>query len=487
MEPGGRMRRIYEGLGLGGDLSFLELNPDGFDHVILQKEGIRFDIPRGKQRLADRLSSRFPHEREGIQRYLDTVEKLAKELDGMMHIAGVGDVLKLPFRARNVLRWGLRSAGALINAHVKDPVVRGILAAQCGDHGLPPSLVSAPLHAAVIAHYFDGGFYPKGGAYTIPRAFIRALRRAGSEIRVRAEVSKILVEAGRAIGVRLADGTEIRARHVISNADPEITFNRLVGPEHLSRGLRRKLDRTKWSISALSLFLAVDMDVRAAGMDSGNYWSYPDCDVEGVYRRGMTAWGAGTQELPGTFLTCTTLKDPGKLRAGHHTMESFTFVGYDAYRAWEQSKLGERPAAYNALKSEMTDKMLAAADKVIPGLRERVVFAELGTPLTNVHYCAATAGNLYGTEKSIWQVGPWSWPLRTEIKDLTLCGSSTLGHGVLGATISGLVAARAGLGGSISDLLRQGGPSIRILQSEDPKLWAAPSRRMLPREEHVSP
>ena len=276
------MRRIYEGLGLGGDLTFLELAPDGFDHVRVGAE--RFDIPKHKEVYADRLAQRFPREARGVRRYLDTVGRIAAELDSIQNVEGLRDVLALPFRAPNLARWGLASARSLIDSHVENPLLRAILAAQSGDHGLPPSRAPAAVHATVTAHYFNGGYYPRGGAYTIPRAFIRALRRAGGEIKVRAEVSRILIEDGRAIGVRLGDGTEIRARRVVSNADPRVTFGRLVGAEHLSRGLKRKLDRTRWSTSALSLFLATDLDVRGAGLDSGNYWYYQTPDVEGIYQ-----------------------------------------------------------------------------------------------------------------------------------------------------------------------------------------------------------
>ena len=65
------MREIYEGLGVANDLTFLELNPDGFDHVCMNGE--RFDIPKGKERFADRLKERFPGEAKGIDRYLDWV------------------------------------------------------------------------------------------------------------------------------------------------------------------------------------------------------------------------------------------------------------------------------------------------------------------------------------------------------------------------------------------------------------------------------
>src|SRR5437762_1924081 len=130
--PGGRMRAVYEGLGVSGDMEFCELNPGGYDHLRIGAE--RFDIPKGRDEL----------------------------------------------------------------------------------HRRPP----AAGHASLSAHDFAGGWYPRGGAWVLPRAFIRALERAGGEIRLETSVERILVEKGRAIGVRLRDGQELRARYVISNADP---------------------------------------------------------------------------------------------------------------------------------------------------------------------------------------------------------------------------------------------------------------------------
>ena len=476
LAPGGRARAIYEGLGLGGDLEFCELNPDGYDHVLAG--GRRFDIPKGREAFAERLKSQFPAEREGIDRYLDAVERMSRELDELLDLSRLTDLLLAPFRAPTLTRWGLRSAKALIEAHARDPFLRAILAAQSGDHGLPPSLAPAPVHAAVASHYLEGAYYPRGGGFAIPRAFLRGLRRAGGELRLRAPVERILLEGRRAIGVRLADGTEVRARHVISNADPTVTFGRLVGLEHVSRGLRRKLEKTRYSVSALSLYLAAEMDLRAAGMDSGNYWIYRDNDVEGTYRKGMEAWAGGSEGLPGLFLTATTLKDPTKLRRGRHTLEAFTFVSYDSFRAWAGSSQGSRPPDYLRLKERLKERMLEAVDRVVPGLKEHAVFSDLGTPLTNAHYVAATDGNLYGTQKTLGQVGPWSFPLRTELEGLFMCGSSTLSHGVMGATVSGLAAAREILGARMEDLLGRRGPSLAIYPSEDLSRWPEALRRL---------
>src|SRR5438876_2103535 len=84
MEPGGRMRAIYEGLGVSDDLEFYELNPDGFDHIVCGRE--RFDVPKGRQRLEERLTQRFPRERQGIASYLRDVEALGSELGRLINL-----------------------------------------------------------------------------------------------------------------------------------------------------------------------------------------------------------------------------------------------------------------------------------------------------------------------------------------------------------------------------------------------------------------
>jgi all-trans-retinol 13,14-reductase len=479
MQPGGHLRRIYEGLGVSQDVSFLEINPDGFDHIFIGQE--RFDIPSGKGRYAERLKSRFPREATGIDGYLNTVERIMTSLSRAAAVQSASDVMKLPGRAAPIVQWGLRSGQDLINHYVSDPVLKGILAGQAGDHGLPPSQVSAMIHAGVVHHYFDGGYYPMGGGFAIPRAFVRALKRAGGQVMLNTPVTRILLENQRAIGVQLADGTEIRARNVISNADPEVTFGKLIGREHLSGRLRRKLGKVTYSTSALSLFFAVDMDLRAAGLDSGNYWFYDHPDVDAIYRQGLTGHVLDADAPPGMFLTATTLKDPSKIHDGVHTLEAFAFVGYDAFKAWAGTATGVRPDDYRTLKGQLAGKMLAALDKRVPGLRESLVFCDLGTPLTNEHYVNATDGNLYGIAKSRFQVGPGAFPIKSEIEGLYMVGASTISHGVAGATSTGLAAARAILNCRTRDLLTQNGPELKVYPSEDVSQWPDHLQRRIER------
>ncbi|MBI4669086.1 MAG: NAD(P)/FAD-dependent oxidoreductase [Elusimicrobia bacterium] len=465
LEEGERFRTIYEKLGVSADMAFYELNPQGFEHIIVGQD--RFDIPKGLTAYADRLKSRFPGEKNGIDECFKTIEGgIGKGLKALSGVEKPVDMLSMARHAPSFIRWGTQSAAGLIANFVRHPFLKAILLAQCGDHGLAPSSAPALIHAAIMSHYFNGAYYPQGGGGSIARAFILALKRAGGEIHTGVPVAKILIENGKAIGVRLADNTEIRSKHVVSNADPDMTFRRLIGINNLSGKLRRKLEKTRYSISCLSLFMAVDMDLKAAGFDSGNYWYYESPDIDGIYTKMAASENLGTGSLPSLFITITTLKDPSKNYHGRHTLEIFTFVNFKPFEAWADSVHGRRPAEYEAFKNRLKDAMLKAAAKIIPGIEEHVVFAEVGTPLTNLHFCAAAQGCLYGTEKSKWQIGPWSYPIRTEIENLYLCGQNTYSHGVMGVTISGLFAADKILECGIKHLLRHNGPPLKIISAE---------------------
>ncbi len=466
LHEGGQLRRTYEGLGVSQDLTFCELNPDGYDHIIVGDR--RVDFPKGKENLIARLKQEFPHEAKGIDSYFATVTNM---MESLSQLGKTNHPLQSAMSAPTVLRW-MRATGAdLINAHISDPVLRGVLAGQSGDHGLPPSQVSAFMHAGTTQHYFQGGYYPLGGAFALPRAFVRALKRAGGEIKLETRVKKMLVQGKKVIGVELESGEQIRADIVVSNADPEVTFGQLMDREQLPSKLRRKVDSVKYSTSCLSLFFATDMDLREAGLDSGNFWYYDNADVDGIYTSGLTDALVRQETPPGMFLTVTTLKDPSKKHSGHHTCESFAFVGYDAFEAWANSNYGDRPAAYEAMKEDLAWRMVRGLEKRVPGLSKHIVYYSLGTPLTNQYYLNATRGNLYGIAKTPNQIGPWAFSARTDFEGLYLCGASTTSHGVAGVTQSGINAAKTILNCRTRDLLTQNGPALQFLPSEDPGSW----------------
>jgi all-trans-retinol 13,14-reductase len=115
--------------------------------------------------------------------------------------------------------------------------------------------------------------------------------------------------------------------------------------------------------------------------------------------------------------------------------------------------------------------MLTSLERRIPGIKDAIVFNELGTPLTNAHYLNAHQGNIYGIEKGVWQVGPLAFHIRSGIENLYLCGQSTTSHGIGGTVGSGMSAAAAILGVKGTDLLSKDGTPLRVYPSDDISKW----------------
>ncbi len=100
----------------------------------------------------------------------------------------------------------------------------------------------------------------------------------------------------------------------------------------------------------------------------------------------------------------------------------------------------------------------------------------LGTPLTNRRLLAATRGGIYGIEKTVRNLGPFAFPIRTHLDGLYQCGASTVAPGILGVTTSGVLAAAAVLGVERDELLDPTGQTLRVYQAEDPTAWPTAHR-----------
>ncbi len=283
------------------------MNPSAYEHAYIGDE--RFHSPGNFDDLIVALVERFPKEEKNIKKYLNLVRKVSEELQLLPNVEGFWQHLTIPYRTKHMGKYALFSLKRVIDWHIEDPLLKKILNIQFGDHGLAPAKASFPLHCAVMDHYFNGGFYPCGGGGAIVKAMTTAIKKNGGDVKTKQTVKRILLEGKNkktAIGVEMESGEKLFAKRIISNSDPNITYLNLVGEENLSSKLNKKLKKTKYSCTSLMLFLTVDMDLKAAGIDSGNIWLMPNEDMDKVYERMMIPDITNDDALDGMFISCTT-------------------------------------------------------------------------------------------------------------------------------------------------------------------------------------
>jgi len=469
LDEGDPTNNLYRGLGIANDLVFFRMNKNAYEHCYIGDK--TFDLPAGIDNLKKKLSVHFPEEEKNIHEYLSLVQKVNEELQLIPKLKGLWQKLTVPFRTKHFGKFALFPLKKVVGWHVKNPMLKAVLNIQCGDHGLPPERACFPVHCSVMGHYFNGGYYPMGGGGGIVKAMTNGIKKHGGEVRVQQNVQKIIIKNKKAIGVQLENGHQIFAKNIISNADPSITYLKLIGKEHLSNSLIKKLQKTKYSVTSLILFLTLDMDVTLYGIDSGNFWLMKDENDDANFEHLMGDNITSGDSFPAVFMSCTTLKDPPSFNGRYHNFEIVTYVNYEHIPDFSNNDDYHSPE-YAIFKEKIINKLLNNVEKVIPNAKNHIVQAELGTPKTNQFYINSTNGNVYGTEKTLNQVGPFSFKNKSEIENLYLCGACTLSHGVTGATYSGIAAAAAILNCSSDDLLiTDPNQKIRIYDAEDASTW----------------
>jgi all-trans-retinol 13,14-reductase len=457
--PDGSIPTVLRGVGLEGKIEFLEMDPDGFDTLMFP--GITLRVPKGWDRYRERLVATFPDDETALHRCLDVLRDVVAEFEKMELPIKAEDAPRLMQEAPNFMKWGMRPLGELFDDCGLGQKARAVLVAESGTYALPPSRVPVILHAVLMGHYTKGAYYPKGGGQVLPAHFADVIRSHGGEVRTRAAVDRILVEDGKAVGVRLVTGEEFRAPIVVSNADLKRTFLDMVGEEHLSPQTVARVRQYRMALPLFCVYLGLDMDLRER-MPNTNYFYYTSFDAEGPYQDCYQ--GQVPSEL-GLFITVASVKDPHTetiAPKGYSSVQIMTLVPPD-YRLWGVEKgptAGEkyhRNPVYQSLKQSLTDAMVDGAEHVIPGIKEHIVWKEAATPISQEHFTFSTGGTSYGIELSADQFGPNRPSPQTEIEGLFLAGASTVfAHGIAGVMRGGVGCASAVLGRDLQSEIAAG-------------------------------
>jgi all-trans-retinol 13,14-reductase len=446
--PTGMIPRLLQGV--GAEVEFNEMDPNGFD--MLHFPDFRFGIPASIDLYRDRLVEQFPKEKRGIDRYVSFVRQIEmgfKMLSKSNRRLTFGIMLTMLLKGRLAIRYQGATLKDVLDSCTQNQQLRAIICGQHGDYALPPSEVSALLHGGLAAHYFGGAYYPKGGGQVISDRLAEIIESEGGEIHLSCGIDKILVENGKAVGLRTEERHgevhEIKADSVISNADLQKTLLELLGPEHLPAKWVNRAENFTMTPGCFMTCLGIETDMRAKGMGPSNYLQYDDYDVEGWYQK---VRNSQKPVITGAYITSASLKDPhtpSHAPEGITNLEIMTLVSTDP-KVWGVSEAElqnwgyKRNAAYQNFKAELEEESIRRLEVIFPDTAKSIVYRESASPLTQNRYTRGTAYGIACTPDQFEQKRPG---FRGPIPSLYLCGHSLrAAHGILGAMSSGYQAAR---------------------------------------------
>ncbi|MCB1657128.1 MAG: NAD(P)/FAD-dependent oxidoreductase, partial [Pseudomonadales bacterium] len=315
------------------------------------------------------------------------------------------------------------------------------LTGQWGDNGMMPAESSFMIHALIAKHYMYGGYYPVGGASRMAETIIPQIQKTGGEVFTYAAVERILLENGKAVGVAMKDGTEVRSPIVISNAGVFNTFNRLL-PKEVSdyTGYSQKLNTVKPSMASLCLYIGIKDSAKNLNLPKTNFWIYPNENYEQSIKSFLAD---ANSDIPMVYISFPSAKDPSfeARYPNRSTIEIVAPCPWEWVEQWADKPWGKRGADYDALKEDFSQRLLEKLYQKLPHLRGQIDYYELSTPLSTEFFCWYQKGEIYGLDhdpKRFEQT--WLRP-KTDIEGLYLTGQDILTCGVVGAMIGGAMTA----------------------------------------------
>jgi all-trans-retinol 13,14-reductase len=444
-DPNSAVRRAFDHV-TAGNIAWQPM-PDVYDRILI--EGQTFNLRAGLENFRSDLKQSFPAETAAIDKYIAAVQACnrvsslyyaEKAIPGPA-AAIAGRLMRTPY-----MRWARRTTREVLENLTTNRELIGVLTAQWGDYGLPPAESSFAIHATIAEHYFAGASYPAGGAGSIAAAMIPQITQAGGAVIISAEVSSIVLEDTRAVGVVMSDGREFRSPLILSDAGAANTYERLL-PRDLPAltSLRAQLRSLRPSTAHASLYLGLSQSDAALGLTGTNLWVYPSFDHDANVARFAHEV---TAPFPGVYLSFPSSKDPSFQRRhpGHATVEAITMLPYDAFAAWAETRWKRRPEDYEALKQSLADRLCAELERQVPSIAGNIAHAELSTPITTQHFMNYAHGEIYGIAATPARYTVRSLGARTPIRGLYLTGQDVASLGVVGALFGGVIGASAALG-----------------------------------------
>jgi phytoene dehydrogenase-like protein len=346
----------------------------------------------------------------------------------------------------NAVRLLTGSAADFLDDYFESELLKGYLASssiigtKVGPRSQGSGLVL--LYHSLGEH--DGEFgswaFHKHGNGGFTQVLARAAQSFGAEIRLEAPVQAVLTEDGRATGVALADGTELRAPVVVSALDPRRTFLELVDPRELPDDLVENVRRMRFQGTSSKVNFALGglprfpslpgrEDVFRGFTNIGPSMDY----LEHAFDEAKYGWYSSHPYIDGAIQSTI---DPDMAPPGKHVMSCF--IQYTPYKL--------RESDWDAEKQRLGDTVQRTLESFFPGFGDLVLHREVVTPLDIERVTGLSEGNIFAGEflapqMFLFRPAPGWSQYRTPVAGYYQCGSGTHPGGcVMGAP--GMLAAR---------------------------------------------
>ncbi|MDF3820916.1 NAD(P)/FAD-dependent oxidoreductase [Leptospira sp. 96542] len=411
--------------------------------------GLQFKVSSDKNKYINDLKVLFPEDTNAIDQYFVDVDVFNKWFAKHFSLKAKPSMFDLAAKFLNLdhINDPYITTKEYMDLFFKNQKLKSILCSQWGDYGLPPSQSSFVIHCMIVAHYFEGGYFPLGGSSNIAESVEKIVESKGGSMEVLHTVESIIIQNDKAVGVkvRVQKGKnflekEFYADQIISDASAYTTYTKLL-PSHYSKTFQPSLEKlSSLGATSITLYIGFKESPTKLGFNGENHWIFPDFDHESIFQN-RNALIEG--KPPMLYLSFPSLKNP---LAEAHTGEAISFADYYLFAKWKDETWKKRGQDYSQIKETIAQGILDFLEERFPGFRDLVDYYELSTPITTEHFTGHKEGSIYGLACTPERFRQEWLGVRTPVENLYLTGADVSSPGVAGALMGGLSASSVALG-----------------------------------------
>ncbi|WNQ10024.1 phytoene desaturase family protein [Paenibacillus aurantius] len=222
-----------------------------------------FEPVREPDRMVERIEALFPGNGKGYLRFMKEEEEKFRRVGPLLQrpFARLTDYLTSPVFAALSRLHALDTVHGRLSRYFTDERLKLAFTFQAKYLGMSPWACPGTFTILSYLEHAYGLYHPIGGVNRICEAMAEVIKEYGGRVLTSSPVERVLLEKGRAVGLRLAGGEEVQASHVILNADFGTAMTSLFEPGQLKRYTPRKLEAKKYSCSTYMLYLGVNRRV----------------------------------------------------------------------------------------------------------------------------------------------------------------------------------------------------------------------------------
>jgi phytoene desaturase len=397
------------------------------------QDGTRFDAYQRMPQLVQEVERIAPDDVRGLFRFLAYSSQIYDAVADtflLRPFTGLRELITPQLVGHSLRIDALRSVDGAVRSFFRSPYLRQVFNRYATYNGSSPYISPATFNVIAYIEFAEGGWYVQGGMYELGRALARLACELGVAIHTNSEVSEVLVRQGRACGVRLLSGEELRAEQVLVNADPRYAYQHLVPGQ---QAMAKRLAALEPSCSGYVLLLGVDREYEQLAHHNIFFSEDYRREFDTIFRRRMP------YADPTVYVAASSRTDPQHAPPGH--MNFFVLVNAPALSSavnWQKEAAPYRETVLRKLER------MGLSD-----LRRHIVYEQCWTPAEIAARYNAADGAIYGLSSNNPFVAFLRPPLKAHgLQGLYFVGGGTHpGGGIPLVLLSGRAVAEQMLGG----------------------------------------